>query len=44
MLVGVNDQEFPEFGIGTDNYAQLYKTKDVEGYMTFFTENYLGPQ
>ncbi|MBK9765132.1 MAG: tetratricopeptide repeat protein [Flavobacteriales bacterium] len=44
MLVGVNDQEFPEFGIGTDNYAQLYKTKDVEGYVTFFTENYLGPQ
>lgn len=44
LLVGVNDQDHPSFAIGTDNYAQLYKTKDVDGYVTFFLENYLGPQ
>lgn len=43
-LVGINDQAYPAFPITTANYAQLYKTKDVDGYMVFFTEHYLDHQ
>ncbi len=44
VLAGINDQEFPAFAISPDNYSQLYKSKDVDGYAAFFTENYLGSQ
>ncbi len=44
QLVGINDQGFPAFPITTANYAQLYKSKDVDGYTSFFTENYLDGQ
>jgi hypothetical protein len=44
QLVGVNDQGYPAFAISQDNYSQLYKSKDVGGYTTFFTENYLDRQ
>jgi tetratricopeptide (TPR) repeat protein len=44
LLVGVNDQGFATFAIGTANYAQLYRNKDVEGYAAFFTQNYLDRQ
>lgn len=43
-LVGINDQGYPAFPITTANYTQLYKSKDVDGYSTFFTENYLDRQ
>jgi tetratricopeptide (TPR) repeat protein len=43
-LVGINDQGYPAFAISPDNYSQLYKSKDVGGYTTFFTENYLDRQ
>jgi len=44
QLVGINDQGFPAFPITTANYTQLYKSKDVEGYTTFFAQNYLDRQ
>ena len=40
-LSGINDQGFPAFPISPDNYSQLFKNKDVEGYASFFTKNYL---
>lgn len=44
QLSGINDQGFPAFPITTENYAQLYKSKDVDGYTTFFAQNYLDRQ
>ena len=32
------------FAISPANNALLFKSKDVEGYVTFFTENYLKPE
>lgn len=43
-LVGINDQGYPAFPITTANYAQLYKSKDVDGYSAFFAQNYLDRQ
>ncbi len=40
-LKGVNDQDHPAFVISTANYATLFKSKDVQGYLTFFADNYL---
>ena len=37
----VNKREFTYFVISTKNYATLYANKEVEKYITFFTENYL---
>ncbi|MEO8591579.1 MAG: tetratricopeptide repeat protein [Flavobacteriales bacterium] len=44
MLMGINDQDYPAFAISTDNYAQLFKSKDVTGYQTFFVEKYVEGQ
>lgn len=44
QLVGINDQGYPAFAITTENYTQLYKSKDVDGYQAFFTEKYLDGQ
>jgi len=44
QLVGVNDQGYPTFAITTENYSTLYKSKDVNGYTAFFSENYLDHQ
>lgn len=44
VLVGVNDHGYPAFAISPDNYAQLYRNKDVEGYSAFFLEKYLERQ
>ncbi len=44
VLAGINDQGHPAFAISPDNYSTLYKNKDVEGYLAFFTKNYLGDQ
>ncbi|HRH68376.1 MAG TPA: tetratricopeptide repeat protein [Flavobacteriales bacterium] len=44
QLVGINDQGYPAFAIGAENYAQLFRSKDVEGYNAFFSEKYLDHQ
>ena len=41
VLAGINDRQYPAFAISPDNYAELYKSKDVEAYSTFFASNYL---
>ena len=30
--------------VTTENYSQLFRSKDVEGYTSFFTENYVDGQ
>ncbi len=40
-LVGVNDQGNDAFVITSKNFAELFKTKDVDGYIEFFEANYL---
>lgn len=44
VLTGINDQGYPAFPITTENYSQLFRSKDVEGYTSFFTENYVDGQ
>ncbi len=41
MLNGINDQGHPIFAISPDNYAQLFRNKDVDAYAAFFSRNYL---
>ena len=41
VLAGINDKQYPAFAISADNYAELYKSKDVAAYSTFFADNYL---
>lgn len=43
-LAGINDKGFPAFPISPDNYTQLFKNKDVDGYASFFSKNYLERQ
>lgn len=40
-LIGVNDQGHKAFVITSKNFAELFKTKDVDGYIEFFEANYL---
>ena len=40
-LTGINDQGYPTFAISQGNYQRFYTNKDLEGYTTFFAENYL---
>ncbi len=40
LLEGVNDQGFDAFVITSKNFATLFKTKDVDGYIEFFKSNY----
>lgn len=44
VLAGVNDMGFAAFAISPDNYTQMYRNKDVEGYTAFFSKNYLERQ
>lgn len=44
MLATINDQGYACFAITPDNYAQMYKSKDLDGYAQFFDQNYLNPQ
>jgi hypothetical protein len=41
MLDGLNNLGLPAFVISTENYTELYKNRDVEGYSAFFSANYL---
>lgn len=43
-LQGINDQGWTFFAISPDNYSQLYRNKDLEGYAQFFAKNYLERQ
>ncbi|MFN6116947.1 MAG: tetratricopeptide repeat protein [Flavobacteriales bacterium] len=43
-LEGINDKGFPAYPITPENYAIVYKSKDIDAYATFFTQNYLGRQ
>lgn len=43
-LQGINDQGWIFFAISPDNYSQLYRNKDLEGYAQFFSKNYLERQ
>ncbi|MBK8498613.1 MAG: hypothetical protein IPL52_07300 [Flavobacteriales bacterium] len=44
MLQGINNMGYPAFPITTENYAVLYKSKDLAAYQAFFEENYLDGQ
>ena len=44
ILIGVNDQGYASFAISPVNYALFYKSKDVDGYSSFFSKNYLEGQ
>ncbi len=44
MLAGINDMGYPSFAISPENYALLYKSRDIAGYETFFQEKYLDGQ
>lgn len=39
-LGGLNDQGHDAFVITSKNFATLFKTKDIQGYISFFQENY----
>ena len=41
MLIDVNIGGFNMFVIGSSNYIELFKNKDIEGYTDFFNEHYL---
>jgi hypothetical protein len=40
-LKGLNDKGYAAFAISPANSALLFKSKDVEAYVSFFTANYL---
>jgi len=40
-LRGINDKGYPLFAITPANFARLFKSKDVEGYRTFFLAQYV---
>ena len=44
MLANINDQGYACFAITPENYATMYKAKDLDGYAQFFDQNYLNPQ
>lgn len=44
LLLDINDQGYPAFAISTDNYAKLFKNKDVPSYEAFFLEKYVEGQ
>jgi hypothetical protein len=43
-LKGLNDKGYAAFAISPANSALLFKSKDVEAYVSFFTANYLKEQ
>lgn len=40
VLGDINNKGFPAFAITPNNYAELFKNKDVTAYMAFFASNY----
>ena len=41
-MIGLNTSGFNMFVIHTENYVELFKGKDIDGYNKFFEEVYLG--
>jgi tetratricopeptide (TPR) repeat protein len=41
MLIDVNSGGYNMFIISSENYIELFKNKDIEGYTDFFNEHYL---
>lgn len=41
ILINVNSGGFDMFVISSTNYIELFKNKDIEGYLDFFNDNYL---
>jgi hypothetical protein len=44
MLAAVKSKAVANLPVSTGNYTQLFRSKDLEGYRTFFTENFLEGQ
>ena len=40
-LIELNSSGYDQFVITSENYVELFKSKDIEGYMQFFEETYL---
>ncbi|MDG1381041.1 MAG: hypothetical protein P8P45_02575, partial [Flavobacteriales bacterium] len=40
-MMDLNTSGFDIFVIHTENYVELFKGKDIEGYMQFFEQSYL---
>lgn len=40
-LKGINDKGYPLFAITMGNYEKFYTAKDQDGYVAFFSQNYL---
>lgn len=41
VLIDVNSSGYKMFVIHSTNYIELFKNKDIEGYLEFFNDNYL---
>lgn len=41
ILIDVNSGGYEMFVISSTNYIELFKNKDIEGYLNFFNDNYL---
>ena len=41
-MIELNTSGFKTFVIHTENYVELFKGKDIDGYSKFFEEVYLG--
>ena len=41
MLIGLNSSGYDMFIISSENYIELFKNKDLEGYGDFFNTHYL---
>ena len=43
-LININSSGFDMVLISNENYVTLFKNKDIEGYVKFFSQHYLADQ
>ena len=43
-LIELNSSGYQQFIITSENYVELFKSKDIEGYMQYFEETYLSEE
>jgi hypothetical protein len=43
-LIELNSSGYDMVLISNENYVELFKNKDLQGYVRFFTEHYLSPK
>ena len=43
-LIDINSSGYDMVLISNENYVELFKNKDLQGYVRFFTEHYLSPK